>query len=98
MCANVQAKQATLTILAQICSKTNLGLEIQKTNVGIRISIFKNIMCANFQEKQETLIILTQGWILESVFQKSKSGFRRAPSTYHVCQFSVKIHNFKFLD
>ena len=55
-------------------------------------------MCANFQEKQETLIILTQGWILGSVFQKSKSEFRRAPSTYHVCQFSVKMHNFKFFD
>ena len=38
MWANFQTKKTTLTLLAQICQKTNLnGLEIQKTNVGIRI-------------------------------------------------------------
>ena len=41
MCANFQSKLTTLNFLAQICQKMDLGLEIQKTNVGIRISIFE---------------------------------------------------------
>ena len=41
MCANFHTKRRTLTFLAQICPKTDLGLEIQKTNVGIRISILE---------------------------------------------------------
>ena len=41
MCVNVQLKRTTLTFLAQICPKRKLGFEIQKTNVGIRISIFE---------------------------------------------------------
>ena len=41
MFANCQAKQTTLTFLALICPKMDLGLEIQKTNVGIRISILE---------------------------------------------------------
>ena len=36
-CNFPQAKK--LTQMAQICPKRNLGLEIQKTNVGIRINI-----------------------------------------------------------
>ena len=45
MCANFPAKQLTLTFLTQICPKMDLEIEIQKTNVGIKISIFK-IPCA----------------------------------------------------
>ena len=41
MCANFQLKRTTLTFLAQICPKRKLGFEIQKTNVGIRISILE---------------------------------------------------------
>ena len=41
MCVNFQAKWRTLTFLAQICPKENLELEIQKANVGIRISILE---------------------------------------------------------
>ena len=35
--------KTTLTFLAQICPKRNLGLEIQKINVGIRISILDTV-------------------------------------------------------
>ena len=41
MCVNFRLKQITLTFLAQICPKRKLGFEIQKTNVGIRISILE---------------------------------------------------------
>ena len=37
--ANFQAKPTALTLSAQICSKMDLGLAIQKIIVGIRISI-----------------------------------------------------------
>ena len=41
MCANFQAKQTTLTFLAQICPKMDLGFEILKTDAGIRIWILE---------------------------------------------------------
>ena len=44
VCANCQAKQIALTLPDQISPKMSLGLEIQKTNVGIRIIILE-ILC-----------------------------------------------------
>ena len=44
MCSNFQAKQTAFTFSVQICTKMDLGLEIQKTNVEIRISI-PDILC-----------------------------------------------------
>ena len=54
MCTNFQAKQTTLTFLAQIGPKMNLGLEIHKTNVGTRISIVK-MPCVLIFRKNEQL-------------------------------------------
>ena len=55
----------------------DLGLEIQKTNVGVRIRILdRHMMCANFQAKRTTLTFqhkFVQKWILCLEFQKSKS-------------------------
>ena len=42
--ANFQAKQIALTFLDQISPKMDLGLEIQKNNIGIRIIILE-ILC-----------------------------------------------------
>ena len=41
MCANFQVNQTMLIFLAQICPKRKLEFEIQKTNVGIRISMLE---------------------------------------------------------
>ena len=41
VCANFQVKQIALTFSDQICPRMDLGLEIQKTNVGIRIAILE---------------------------------------------------------
>ena len=41
MCANIQAKQTTLTFLTEICPKMVFWLEMQKTNAEIRMSILK---------------------------------------------------------
>ena len=44
VCGNFQAKQIALTFSDQISPKMDLGLEIQKPNVGIRIIILE-ILC-----------------------------------------------------
>ena len=78
MSANFQLKQTTLTFLAQICPKRKLGSEIQKTNVGIRISIFEIPYVPILRQNEQLWIFeprLAQKWILGSKFQKFKSGF-----------------------
>ena len=78
MCANFHLKQTTLTFLAQICPKRKLGFEIQKTNVGIRISILEIPCVPIFRQNGQLWIFgpkFAQKWILGSKFQKSKSGF-----------------------
>ena len=78
MCANFQLKRTTLTFLVQICPKRKLGFEIQKTNVGIRISILEIPCVPIFRQNGQLWIFgpkFAQKWILGSEFQKSKSGF-----------------------
>ena len=58
----------------------DLALEIQKTNVGIRISILQiDIMGVNFESKQTTLNFLVQIWPkmdLGLVIEKTNLGIR----------------------
>ena len=56
MCATFQAKQTTLTFLAKIDSKIDLGLEIRKTNVGIGISILEIPCVPLFAQNQQLLL------------------------------------------
>ena len=78
MCVSFQLKRTTLTFLAQIYPKRKLGFEIQKTNVGIWISIFE-IPCTPIFRQNERLWLVgpkfAEKWILGSKFQKSESGF-----------------------
>ena len=71
MCANFWAKRTTLTFLAKICPKKDLGLEIQITNVEIRISILE-IPCVRIFRQNEQLWLfwpkLAQKWIFGSEF------------------------------
>ena len=53
MCATFQAKQITLTFLAQICQKMDFCLEIQKTSAGIRIRILKIPLVPIFKQKRQ---------------------------------------------
>ena len=66
--ATFQAKQTALTFSAKICPKMDLGLEIQKTNVGIRISIVK-MACMPISRKNGQLTFLAQ------ICPKRKLGF-----------------------
>ena len=55
-------------------------------------------MCANFQAKRTTLTFwqLWQNWFWGRDFKKLSLDLESAPPRYHVCQFSVKVDNFKF--
>ena len=44
MYTNFQLKWTTFTFLAQICPKIDLGLETEKSNVGMRINIV-DVLC-----------------------------------------------------
>ena len=54
LCANFQAKQTAFTFSVQIYPKMDLGLAIQKTIVGIRISIL-DIPCVPIFSQNEQL-------------------------------------------
>ena len=78
MRANFQLKRTTLTFLARISQKRKLAFEIQKINVGIRISILEIPCVPIFRQNGQLWIFgpkFAQKWILRSEFQKSKSGF-----------------------
>ena len=67
-----------MTFLAQICLKRKLGFEIQKTNVGIKISMLEIPWVPIFKQNENLWLYglkFAQKWILRSEFQKSKPGF-----------------------
>ena len=53
VCVKFQAKEAASTFSAQIFPKMDLGLEIQKTNVGIGISILDIIRVPIFSQNRK---------------------------------------------
>ena len=65
VCANFQEKQTALIFKAQICPKMDLGLAIQKTIVGIRISIL-DIPCVPIFSQNEHL------WIFRPKFVQKR--------------------------
>ena len=85
--------------MAKICSKTNLGLEIQKTNVGIRISILQTLRVPIFRQNDNFDFFRTKNlskncfwcWNFKTLSLDSES----APPRYQVCQCSVKMDNFE---
>ena len=79
MCANFQAKGTTLIFLAQICPKTNLELEIQKANFGIRISILEVPWVPTFRQNGQIWLFspkFAQKWILGLEIQKTNVRIR----------------------
>ena len=65
VCASCQVKQTGLTFSAQICPEMDLGLAIQKTIAGIRISIL-DISCVPMFSQNEQL------WIFWPKFVQKK--------------------------
>ena len=56
MGANFQAKETTLTFWPKICPNMNVGLEIQKTNAGIRICILAIPHVPIFKQNEQTTL------------------------------------------
>ena len=80
LCSNLQLKQRalTLTFSAQIWPKMDLRLEIQKTNVTIKISILEKPCVRIFRQNEQLWLFrlrFAQKLILGLEFQKSKFGF-----------------------
>ena len=97
--ANFQAKRTALTFSSQICSKLDLGLEIHKTYVGIRVSILDIPWVSIFSPKRQLWIFrpkFAQKWVLGSEFQMSKSGF--GISTSKIPCVLIFIQNGEFFD
>ena len=88
ICTNFQVRQTTLTFLAQICPKRKLGFEIQKNNVGIRISMLEIPCVAISRENVELWCRNVKNLSLDS---------ESASLRYYVHQFSDKTDNFEFL-
>ena len=83
--------------MAQICPKRNLGLEIQKTNVGIRISIFEIPYVPLLKENKKLWLFglkFAQKWFLGPEFQKYKSGF--GINTWKITGVPYFIQNVRF--
>ena len=77
-----------------------IGFEIQKTNVGIRISILENTICTNFQ-KWTTFEFLGPNLPKNGFWGRSFKilclDSESASLRYYVHQFSDKMDNFEFL-
>ena len=56
MCTNFQAKQTTLTFLAQICLKMDLGSEFQKSKSGFGICILEILYVPIFRQNGQLWI------------------------------------------
>ena len=100
MCTNFQAKQTTLTFLAQICPKMDIGLEIQKNNVGIRISIVK-MPCVPIFRKTNNFDLFDQNLLKYGFwgqnFKNLNLDLESVSLRYCEHQFSDKTENFEFL-
>ena len=85
--------------LAQICPKRKLGFQIQKTNVGIRISILEIPCVPIFRQNGQFDILspnLPKNGFWGRNFKNLSLDSESTPPRYHLCQFSVKMDNVYF--
>ena len=100
MCVNFQLKRTAVTFLAQICPKRKLGFQIQKTNVGIRISILQIPCVPIFRQKGQLWILgpnLPKNGFLFRNFKNLSLDSESVSLRYYVYQFSKIGDNFEFL-
>ena len=81
--------------------KMDLGLEVEKTNVGTRISIL-NISVCQFSVKMGNFYFfgpnLPKNEFWGRNFKNLSPDSESAPPRYHECQFSVKMDDFELFD
>ena len=101
VCTNFYSKWTTLNFSAQICPKKDSGSEIQETNVGIRISIFKMPCVPVFRKNGQLWLFrpkFAQKWILGSEFKNLILDSKSASLRCYVYQSSDIRFNFQFLE
>ena len=88
-----------MSSLAQIFPKMDLGLEIQKTNIRIRINILEVPSVSILRQNSNFDFFIRNlpkngfyGWNFKNLTTDSEV----APPRYHMCQFSGKTDNFEF--
>ena len=82
----------------QICPKMDIGLQIQKTNLGIRISILQIPCVPTSRQNGQLRIFQPKYWILGSEFQKIKSRFRISTTKIPPVPILSQNGKFKFFD
>ena len=99
VCANFQTKQTALTFLSQICLKMDLGLEIRKTNFGIRIKSLRYSVW-QFLKKSGNFDFfgpnMPNNGFWGRNFENLCPDAESAPPRYYVNLFSGKTNNFDF--
>ena len=94
-CAKFQAKQTTFTFSVQICPKMDLGLAIQKTNIGIR-----RCHAYKFSGKMNNFNFFDENLPKKGFWGRNfkiVSPDSESPSLkYYAHQFSGKTINFEF--
>ena len=94
-------KTVNLTFLAQISPKMNLGLEIQKSNIGIKISNFEILYVSIFSQIDNFDFLGPNSPPKKKIYVQSCENLSPDSESllprYHVCQFSVKTDKFDFL-
>ena len=60
LCANFQAKRTTLYFSNQICPEMELGLEIQKANIWMKVNVLEILCVPIFRQKGHFLLFLAQ--------------------------------------
>ena len=99
VCATFQTKQTALTFLSQICLKMDLGLEIRKTNFGIRIKSLRYSVW-QFLKKSGNFDFfgpnMPNNGFWGRNFENLSPDAESAPPRYHVNLFTAKTNNFDF--
>ena len=100
MCAYFQGKRTTLTFLVLVCPKMELRLEIQKTNVGIKIKFFKILCVCQFLGKTKNFDFFYPNFPKNGYWGRNyrnlSPDLKPASPRYHMCKFSVKMNNLSF--
>ena len=93
-------KSDNFDFLVQICPKIDLRLQIQKTTVGIRISILQILFVPIFRQNRQLSIFRPKFcpniWFWGLHFKNLSPDLKLAPPKFRLCQFSLKMNNFEF--
>ena len=99
-CANFFVKMNNFEFFGPNLSKKDLGLETEKSNIGITINIIETLCVLIFSQTGQLTFLakILPKMDLGLKIQKTNVGIRMRSSRYRTCQFSGKTANFDFFD